>query len=179
MEESEGGLSKPVAVIACIAMTLFYVAVLYAPTLILRLPPPQSFKNFMIRRFIWAAVSAVASLIFSALLLPIRSREASFLLGVYGIRWDHLWQAVVFPLFLTSLMYSGSLMFKCMLLMNKWKKHRNQDGRPSFSCIRSTLLSFPGKMSLVASNVEFWRNFVVVSMLTIYVSSSYEKMQKT
>ncbi|XWS43431.1 hypothetical protein CRYUN_Cryun16bG0103000 [Craigia yunnanensis] len=164
MEEIKGSLSKPVEVIACIAMTLFFVAILYAPTLILRLPPPQSFKNFMIRRFICAAVSAVASVIFCALLLPIRRWEASYLFGVYGIRSDHIWQAVVFPLFLTSLMYAGSLMLKSMLLMNKWKEHRNQDGRPLFNCIRSTLLSFPGQMSSVASNVLFWRNFVVAPL---------------
>ncbi|MBA0596726.1 hypothetical protein Gorai_013535, partial [Gossypium raimondii] len=116
MEESEGRLSKPVAVIACIAMTLFYVAILYAPTLILRLPPPQSYENFMIRRFICAAVCSVASVIFCALVLPITSGEASYSFGVYGIRSDHFWQAMVFPLFLTSLMYAGSLMLKSMLL---------------------------------------------------------------
>ncbi|OMO82179.1 putative protease U48 caax prenyl protease rce1 [Corchorus capsularis] len=126
MEESGGSLTKPVAVIYCIAMALFYVAILYAPTLILRLPPPQSFNSFMIRRFICAAVSSVASVIFIALILPIRSMEASYLFGVYGIRSDHLWQAVVFPLFLTSLMYAGSMMFKSMSLVNRWKEHRNQ-----------------------------------------------------
>lgn len=71
MEESEGRLLKPVAVIACIAMTLFYVAILYAPTLILRLPAPQSYENFLIRRFICAAVCSVASVIFCALVLPV------------------------------------------------------------------------------------------------------------
>ncbi|MBA0660673.1 hypothetical protein Goklo_012650, partial [Gossypium klotzschianum] len=141
MEESEGRLSKPVAVIACIAMTLFYVAILYAPTLILRLPPPQSYENFMIRRFICAAFCSVASVIFCALVLP--------------------WQAMVFPLFLTSLMYAGSLMLKSMLLVNKWKEHRHQEGEPLLGCIKSTLLSLPGQMSSVASNVLFWRNFIV------------------
>ncbi|KAK6290101.1 hypothetical protein POUND7_001642 [Theobroma cacao] len=164
MEENQGSLSKPVAVMACITMTLFYVAILYAPTLILRLPPPQSFKNFMIRRFVCAAVSSVASVIFVPLILPIRSLEASFLFGVYGIRSDHLWQAVVFPLFLTSLMYVGSLTLKSILLVNKWKQHRNQDGRPLFDCIKSTVLSFPSQMSSVASNVLFWRNFVVAPL---------------
>ncbi|MBA0693021.1 hypothetical protein Goari_010537 [Gossypium aridum] len=161
MEESEGRLSKPVAVIACIAMTLFYVAILYAPTLILRLPPPQSYENFMIRRFICAAVCSVASVIFCALVLPITSGEASYSFGVYGIRSDHFWQAMVFPLFLTSLMYAGSLMLKSMLLVNKWKEHRHQEGEPLLGCIKSTLLSLPGQMSSVASNVLFWRNFIV------------------
>ncbi|KAH1039759.1 hypothetical protein J1N35_041502 [Gossypium stocksii] len=161
MEESEGRLSKPLAVIACIAMTLFYVAILYAPTLILRLPPPQSYKNFMIRRFICAAVCSVVSVIFCALVLPITSGETSYSFGVYGIRSDHFWQAMVFPLFLTSLMYAGSLMLKSMLLVNKWKEHRHQEGEPLLGCIKSTLLSLPGQMSSVASNVLFWRNFIV------------------
>ncbi|XVF07695.1 hypothetical protein REPUB_Repub06bG0162100 [Reevesia pubescens] len=161
MEESRGSLSKPVAVVACIAMTLFYVAILYAPTLILRLPPPQSFKNFMIRRFACAAVCSVSSVIFCALVLPIRIAEASYFFGVYGIRSDHIWQAVVFPLFLTSLMYAGSLMLKSMLLVNKWKEHRNRVERPLLGCIKSTLLSFLGQMSSVASNVLFWQNFIV------------------
>ncbi|XWS66693.1 hypothetical protein CRYUN_Cryun05aG0222900 [Craigia yunnanensis] len=164
MEESNDSVSKSVAVIACIAMTLFYVAMLYAPTLILRLPPPQSFKNFMIRRFISAAVSSVVSVIFCALVLPIRSGETSYLFGVYGIRSDYKWQAVLFPLFLTSLMYAGSLMLKSMLLVNKWKEHRNQDGRSLLDCIKSNLLSFPGQMLFLASNVLFWRNFVVAPL---------------
>ncbi|XVE96453.1 hypothetical protein REPUB_Repub02eG0222900 [Reevesia pubescens] len=164
MEEREGSLSKPVAVIACIAMALFYVAILYAPTLILRLPPPQSFKNFMIRRFICAAVSSVVSVIFCALVLPIKIGEASYLFGVYGIRSDHIWQAVVFPLFLTSLMYAGSLMHKSMFLVNKWKEHRNQDGGSLLGCFTSTLLSFQDQMLSSASNVLFWRNFVVAPL---------------
>ncbi|OMO68311.1 CAAX amino terminal protease [Corchorus olitorius] len=164
MEESEGSLTKPVAVIACIAMTLFYVAILYAPTLILRLPPPQSFNSFMIRRFICAAVSSVASVIFIALILPIRSMEASYLFGVYGIRSDHLWQAVVFPLFLTSLMYAGSMMFKSMSLVNRWKEHRNQDGQMFFDCVKNILQSFPGKMLSVTSDILFWRNLIVAPL---------------
>lgn len=71
-----GGVSKAVAVVACAAMALFYVAILYAPTLILRLPPPPSFKNFMIRRFICAAISSVVSVVVSALLLPVSSTSS-------------------------------------------------------------------------------------------------------
>ncbi|XP_021908522.1 CAAX prenyl protease 2 [Carica papaya] len=72
MEENrEGRLSSPVAVIACVAMTFFYVTILYAPTLILRLPPPSSFKNFMIRRFVCAVISSIVSVIVSALILPV------------------------------------------------------------------------------------------------------------
>lgn len=64
-------VSKSVALISCAAMTFFYVAILYSPTLILRLPPPSSFKTFMIRRFICAAVSSLVSLFLCALILPV------------------------------------------------------------------------------------------------------------
>ena len=69
--ERDGVVSQPVAVIACIAMAVFYVAILYAPTVLLRLPPPPSFKTYMIRRFLCAVVSSVLSLFISALILPV------------------------------------------------------------------------------------------------------------
>nr|GMD88453.1 CAAX prenyl protease 2 [Ipomoea batatas] len=150
------GVSKWTAVIASISMALFYVAILYSPTLILRLPPPDSFKSFMIRRFICAAISTVASLIACSLILPIEL-DASDLLSAYGIRADHFvsfksdllklfawhtvfsikhaqlvkgrsadllflfvtqWQAAVFPLSLTALMYAGSLLEALLLLVS-------------------------------------------------------------
>ncbi|KAK8359319.1 hypothetical protein V6Z12_A04G087200 [Gossypium hirsutum] len=121
MEESEGRLSKLVAVIACIAMTLFYVSILYAPTLILRLPPPQSYENFMIRRFICAAVCSVASVIFCAFVLPITGGEASYSFGVYGIRSDHfapvteelVFRACMIPLLLCGGFKAYNVIFLC------------------------------------------------------------------
>ncbi|RWW36966.1 hypothetical protein BHE74_00057973 [Ensete ventricosum] len=59
------------AVAACAAMAFFYVAILYAPTLILRLPPPTSLDSFMIRRFACAAVSSAASVLACVLLLGV------------------------------------------------------------------------------------------------------------
>ncbi|KAK3226815.1 hypothetical protein Dsin_006677 [Dipteronia sinensis] len=155
---------EAVAVIACVFLTLFYVAILYAPTLILRLPPPSSLKNFLIRRFVCAAISSVVSLLFSALILPIRSEEASSLVGVYGIRSDHMWQAVVFPLSLTSLMYAGSLVLKSMLLLKSWKKNTNDGGGVLSDCIKSALKTFLDYMISMASNVMAWRNYVVAPL---------------
>ncbi|KAL5742228.1 hypothetical protein ACOSP7_028960 [Xanthoceras sorbifolium] len=160
----EACVSKAVAVIACVFMTLFYVAILYAPTLILRLPPPSSLKNFLIRRFLCAAISSVVSLLFSSLILPIRSEEASSLVGVYGIRLDHMWQAVVFPLSLTSLMYAGSLVLKSMLLLKSWKKHTDDGGGVSLDCIKSALLTFLDYIISMASNVLAWRTYVVAPL---------------
>lgn len=71
--EEEGPLSKSLAVIACMAMALLYVAILYTPTLVLRLPPPSSFNNYMVRRFICAIISSILSLFVSALILPVCS----------------------------------------------------------------------------------------------------------
>lgn len=69
--DEEGGLSKPIAVLACMAMALLYVAILYAPVLVLRLPPPSSFNNYMVRRFICAIISSILSLFVSALILHV------------------------------------------------------------------------------------------------------------
>ncbi|KAF3950689.1 hypothetical protein CMV_023586 [Castanea mollissima] len=88
--EEEAISKSAAAATACTAMALLYVAILHAPTLILRLPPPPSFDSFMIRRFIGAAVSSVLSLLICTLILPIRSKEASILFDVYGIRVDHI-----------------------------------------------------------------------------------------
>jgi prenyl protein peptidase len=83
-------ISMSLAVATCVAMALFYVLILYVPTVILRLPSASSYTEFMIRRFICAAICTVASLVFTAFILPIKSWEASYILGVYGIRKDHL-----------------------------------------------------------------------------------------
>lgn len=68
---ADGGISASVALLACAAIAVFYVAILYAPTFILRLPPPSSYESFIIRRFICAAISSLVSLITTALILPV------------------------------------------------------------------------------------------------------------
>ncbi|KAJ0028409.1 hypothetical protein Pint_35944 [Pistacia integerrima] len=162
--EMEACVSKTVAVIGCIFMTLLYVAILYAPTLILRLPPPSSLKNFLIRRFICAAIASILSLLFSALILPVRSGEASDIFSVYGIRADHIWQVVVFPLFLTSLMYAGSLVLKCLLLVNSWKTDFDNGGEFLFDRIKSITQTFLSYLLSIASNLLAWRNYVVAPL---------------
>lgn len=59
------------AVAACAAMAVFYVAVLYAPTPLLRLPPATSLRAFFHRRFVCAAVSSAASVLATAALLGV------------------------------------------------------------------------------------------------------------
>ncbi|XP_063946892.1 CAAX prenyl protease 2 isoform X2 [Daucus carota subsp. sativus] len=134
MDASE--ISKTTAIVACTSMTLLYVAILYTPTFLLRLPPPDSIQTFMIRRFICAAVSSVASLLLCAYILPVRKWEASSLLGVYGIRLDHIWQAVIIPLSLTSLMYAGSLVLKSLLLLDSWRDQWNHGDQLSRDSVK-------------------------------------------
>lgn len=160
----EEAISKSAAVAACTAMALLYVAILHAPTLILRLPPPPSFNSFLIRRFICAAISSVLSLLICTLILPIRSKEAPLLFDVYGIRVDHIWQAVVFPVSLTCLMYAGSLVLKALLLVDKWRERVSRGEELSYEYIQGSLQGFIGLIISVASNVSAWRNFVVAPL---------------
>lgn len=84
MEDDGDMISKPTAMIACTGMALLFVATLYAPTLILRLPPPSSFESFMIRRFVCAAVSSSLSLFLSLFILPVSSQTPlSLSLSIY------------------------------------------------------------------------------------------------
>ncbi|KAL2508843.1 CAAX prenyl protease 2 [Forsythia ovata] len=161
---SAAGVSKSVAVIACTAMAVFYVAVLYFPTLILRLPPPSSFKSFLIRRFICAAVSSIVSLVACSLILPIRRWDASHLFGVYGIRLDHIWQALVFPLSLTSLMYTGSFVLKFLLALSTCSEHWNNSGILSVVFIKGVLQRFICWILSMASNISSWRNYFVAPL---------------
>ncbi|KAH0737109.1 hypothetical protein KY290_035814 [Solanum tuberosum] len=164
-----GGVSKSLAVIACTAMAILYVAILYAPTLILRLPPPDSFQSHLIRRFICAAISSVASLIACSLILPIQW-DKSHLSGVYGIRLDHIWQAVVFPLTLTSLMYAGTFILKLLLLLDSGQEDGGNGRSLSLDSIKNVVHEFIESVSSVASDISAWRNFFVVSNLTRILS---------
>ncbi|KAF3441680.1 hypothetical protein FNV43_RR15595 [Rhamnella rubrinervis] len=158
----EVAVAKPLAVVACAAMAFFYVAILYAPTLILRLPHPSSLKDFMIRRFICAVISSLVSIILCALILPLDEKQgASYLFGVYGLRLDHILQAVIFPLSLTCLMYAGSLVLKSLLLLNSWSDIINSGGGISFGCIKRVLQGILASALSSASNVMAWRNYVV------------------
>ncbi|KAL3754140.1 hypothetical protein ACJRO7_001398 [Eucalyptus globulus] len=183
--EDGPGLSRPAALASCFSMALLYVATLYAPTVVLRLPPPASFKSFMIRRFACAAVSSLVSVAATALVLPIRRLEVRDLLAVYGIRGDHVWQAVVLPLSLTSLMYAGNLALKLLLWVDSWKEHQNCAGCFSFEYIYNSVQFLFRWILSRASNIMAWRNFVVAPlteelvfracMISILLCGGFEK----
>ncbi|XP_072979915.1 CAAX prenyl protease 2 isoform X2 [Typha angustifolia] len=162
---ASSSISGSSAVSACAAMAFFYVAILYSPTLIFRLPPPTSLESFLIRRFVCAIVSSIASVIATSILLGLgRLEVVSQILGVFGVRGDHLLQAVVIPLLLTSLLYAGSLVFKLWLLIDSWRG----DCRVS-SCRRVGSYERVGIyarkciawISSRACDVMAWRNYVV------------------
>ncbi|KAM7531599.1 hypothetical protein LguiB_035009 [Lonicera macranthoides] len=179
-------VSKSGALISCAAMTFFYVAILYSPTLILRLPPTSSFKTFMIRRFICATVSSLVSLFLCALVLPVklnaiaivhdlrmRKWEVASIFGVYGIRPDYIWQAVVLPFLLTSLMYAGSMFLKCSMLLYSCKDHWSHGGDLSFRSMKMALQTFISSTISIASNVSAWRNYFVLSSFEPFIGVLY------
>ncbi|KAL2323093.1 hypothetical protein Fmac_027472 [Flemingia macrophylla] len=162
--EENGVVSQAVALVACIAMAVFYVGILYAPTVVLRLPPPPSFQTFMIRRFLCAVVSSFLSLLLSALILPVQTKKLRHIFGVFGIRGDHIWQAVVIPLCLTSLMYAGSMFLKCLLLLASWRQRTNSGAVLSLDSCKCALQRFLDWLSAISSNVLVWRNYVVAPL---------------
>ncbi|KAK3135811.1 hypothetical protein QOZ80_5BG0423680 [Eleusine coracana subsp. coracana] len=143
------------AVATCAAMAVSYVAVLYAPTVLLRLPPPTSLRAFLHRRFACAAVASVASALASAALLRVWSLgEFSDMLVVFGIRKDHLLEAVVIPLLLTSLVYAGSFVAKLWQLSSS----RSGDGdEVGIGCAQMIV----HRIRAAVGDVMVWRNFVV------------------
>ncbi|RCV18117.1 hypothetical protein SETIT_3G274700v2 [Setaria italica] len=143
------------AVAACAAMAVSYVAVLYAPTVILRFPPPTSLRAFLHRRFACAAVASTASALATAALLRVWSLgDFADMLAVFGIRKDHLLQAVAIPLFLTSLVYAGSFVNKLWPLASSWGGDGDEAG---ISSAQRLVL----RIQAALDDVMVWRNYVV------------------
>ncbi|KAG2619851.1 hypothetical protein PVAP13_3NG140300 [Panicum virgatum] len=143
------------AVAACTAMAVSYVAVLYAPTVILRFPPPTSLRSFLHRRFACAAVASTASALATAALLRVWSlSDFADMLAVFGIRKDHLLQAVVIPLLLTSLVYAGSFINRLWLLASLRGGNGDEVG---IGCTQRLVL----RIQAAIDDVMVWRNYVV------------------
>lgn len=157
------GVSKALPVIACAGLAVFYVAILYAPALILRLPPPTSYKSYMIRRFVCAAFSSVVSVIVTAFILRVKWNAAQ-LAGVYGIRLDHLLEALVLPVSLTSLLYSGSFLLKFLKLLDSYEEHQNYGKIVSVDSLLTLPTVIINWMLSVVSNISTWRNLIVAPL---------------
>uniref|UniRef100_A0ACD5U323 Uncharacterized protein n=1 Tax=Avena sativa TaxID=4498 RepID=A0ACD5U323_AVESA len=144
-----------VAVAACAAMAVSYVAVLYAPTLLLRLPPATSLRAFFHRRFVCAAFSSAASVIATASLLRVWSlSDSPKALAVFGFRSDHLLEAVVIPLLLTSLVYAGSFVARLWVMSSSCGR---DDGEVGVGCTEK----LARWMQASLQDVMVWRNLVV------------------
>lgn len=76
------------------------------------------------------------------------------------------WQAVVFPLSLTSLMYLGSMALKSLLLVDSWGEHMNHGEGSLLDSAIFFWTRFLDWVLLTVSNVLAWRNYVVVSTPT-------------
>uniref|UniRef100_A0A7N0SZ03 intramembrane prenyl-peptidase Rce1 n=1 Tax=Kalanchoe fedtschenkoi TaxID=63787 RepID=A0A7N0SZ03_KALFE len=70
------------------------------------------------------------------------------------------WQAMVFPLFLTSLVYSGSILLKAFLLIDELKE-LNARGEGVIQHLNQQLC---GWIYATVSNVIAWRNYVVAPL---------------
>ncbi|AQK85337.1 CAAX prenyl protease 2 [Zea mays] len=147
-------ISGVAAMAACAAMAVFYVAVLYAPTVILRFPPPTSLRTFLHRRFACAAVASAASVLATASLLRVWSlSDFADMFAVFGIRKDHLIQAVAIPLLLTSLVYAGSFVARVWLLVSSW----GGGDEVEIGCAQR----LAQWIQAAVADVMVWRNYVV------------------
>ncbi|CAN6452496.1 unnamed protein product [Victoria cruziana] len=157
-----GSVSKESALAACFTMALFYVAVLYAPTYVLRLPPASTLNTFMIRRFISAIFASLASIFLCACLLPVRNYQgASFILSICGIRLDHLGRAVAIPVSLTSLFYSGSVVSRLLSFSGAWEQEEPRQESYLVGLFKAAFRRLMDDAYFVVLNILAWRNYVV------------------
>ena len=80
---------------------------------------------------------------------------------------------MVFPLSLTSLMYAGSLVLKSMLIMSSWKEYRNQCEGMTIDYVKIGPQNILNWVFSTTSSILAWRNYVVVSIFTIYFNRLY------
>lgn len=83
------------------------------------------------------------------------------------------WQALVFPLSLTSLMYSGSFVLKTLSLVDSAKENMENGGRLSLDSVKSVFDTSINEIISTASNVMAWRTYVVVSSLLVQISVQF------
>lgn len=80
------------------------------------------------------------------------------------------WQAVFFPLSLTSFMYVGSMVLKSLLLVDSWREHMNHGGDSLLNCARMLWTRVLDWGLSTVSNILAWRNYVVVSNFKLFHS---------
>lgn len=148
------GLSSGTALGACAAMAVLYVAMLYIPCFVPRLPPARTLNEHYLRRFACSIVASILASVICFWLLPgdiLRNFDLPAALAVLGVRRDHLWQVVLYPLLLTALLYLGPL------VMAAFDSTSDSDELEDESKV-GFVQEFYTKMT---SDIFVWRNFVV------------------
>ncbi|KAJ0949887.1 putative CPBP intramembrane metalloprotease [Helianthus annuus] len=91
----------------------------------------------------------------------IKRWNMSYLLSAYGIRLHHTWEAVVFPLCLTSLMYIGSFILKILSIWSSWAEHGDRQIDISFHGLKSGLQNLINWMVSAVYDISVWRMYIV------------------
>lgn len=82
------------------------------------------------------------------------------------------WQALIFPLSLTSLIYAGSFIVKFLRFLDSYKEHQSFCRNKFVDYIISLPQRVSEWMLAMVTNISAWRNYVVVSILNQFFSFS-------
>ncbi|XP_022002839.1 CAAX prenyl protease 2 isoform X3 [Helianthus annuus] len=78
-----------------------------------------------------------------------------------GILCMKQWEAVVFPLCLTSLMYIGSFILKILSIWSSWAEHGDRQIDISFHGLKSGLQNLINWMVSAVYDISVWRMYIV------------------
>uniref|UniRef100_A0A7I4DJJ6 intramembrane prenyl-peptidase Rce1 n=1 Tax=Physcomitrium patens TaxID=3218 RepID=A0A7I4DJJ6_PHYPA len=152
--------SSGTAILACAAMAVLYVGMLYTPSLLFRLPPARTINEHYIRRFTCSVVASVlaSGLCFWLLGSPIdmlRNGDLPAALAVLGIRRDHV--ATLYPLLLTALLYLGPLV---MTALNT-DERLEDEAKVEMGFIQGLFTRTRDNVISLTTDIFAWRNYIV------------------
>ncbi|KAM0005441.1 putative Type II CAAX prenyl endopeptidase Rce1 [Helianthus debilis subsp. tardiflorus] len=81
-----------------------------------------------------------------------------------GILCMKQWEAVVFPLCLTSLMYIGSFILKILSIWSSWAEHGDLQIDISFHGLKSGLQNLINWMVSAVYDISVWRMYIVAPL---------------
>ncbi|KAJ0784779.1 putative Type II CAAX prenyl endopeptidase Rce1 [Helianthus annuus] len=82
----------------------------------------------------------------------------------HGILCMKQWEAVVFPLCLTSLMYIGSFILKTLSIWSSWAEHGDRQIDISFHGLKSGLQNLINWMVSAVYDISVWRMYIVAPL---------------
>lgn len=91
-------------------------------------------------------------------------KVSEFWIGILCLKQ---WEAVVIPLFLTSLMYAGSFVLKFYSIWSSWADHEDHRIDLSFEGLKILLEKIINLMLSLVYNISAWRMYIVVSFLDL------------